>query len=273
MKIMDWQEYFTDTADHTITGNVKLIDCFPMPQLERERRIWIYLPPDYDVSDRHYPVLYMHDGQNIFDEKTANLGEWHVDETLENLCASQPALGTIVVGIDNGQGYRGNEYCPWKCPRISGGEGLEYVQFIIDTLKPFIDENFRTLSDREHTGIAGSSLGGFISLYAGLQFQEIFSKVGAFSTAFLFAREEMFNFIRSTTKQFPMKIYLDVGKKEHCMIDNDQYENDSMQAYEMLQKIGFSREELKLVVDSEGVHNEEYWAKRFPEAFLWMFTT
>ena len=103
MQILNWQDYFqTNLEEHTIMGNVKIIDAFLMPQLDRTRRLWIYLPPNYDASDARYPVLYMHDGQNIFDKATSYSGEWEIDETLERLFATGESTGTIVVGIDNG---------------------------------------------------------------------------------------------------------------------------------------------------------------------------
>jgi metallo-beta-lactamase class B len=144
----------------TATASVSILDtAFAMPQLERTRRIWLYLPPGYAASTRRYPVLYMHDGQNLFDAATSFAGEWGVDETLDSLHALGDP-GVIVVGIDNGRMKRMDEYTPWHNTRYGGGEGDAYVDFLTQTLKPYVDAHYRTLAERVHTGVAGSSMGG-----------------------------------------------------------------------------------------------------------------
>src|SRR5690606_36165183 len=144
------------------------------------------LPPDYETSAKYYPVLYMHDGQNLFDVRTSFSGEWKVDEHLDSLfLLGDP--GCIVVGIDNGGTNRINEYSPWVNPQYGGGQGDQYIEFLIETLKPYIDQNYRTLPDAEHTGIMGSSMGGLISYYGGLTNQNVFGRIGAFSSSFWFS--------------------------------------------------------------------------------------
>ncbi|MBV6655616.1 MAG: alpha/beta hydrolase, partial [Mameliella sp.] len=134
LEILSWEG--DSPATSTAADNVFLLDeDFYMPQLDRNRRIWIYLPPDYNTSDATYPVLYMHDGQNLFDAATAAFGEWEVDESL-NALFQDGDPGVIVVGIDNGGGLRLNEYSPWINPSYGGGEGAAYVDFIVETLKP-----------------------------------------------------------------------------------------------------------------------------------------
>ena len=148
----------------TAAPNVHLLDAdFFMPQLNRSRRIMIYLPPDYETSQKRYPVLYMHDGQNLFDDATSFSGEWGVDESLNEL-HSQGDYGCIVVGIDNGGGLRIDELAPWLNTNYNeGGEGAQYMDFIVETLKPHVDANYRTFTGREFTAIMGSSLVGLIS--------------------------------------------------------------------------------------------------------------
>ncbi len=156
---------------HSATASVSVIDtALRMPQLGRTRRVWLYLPPDYATSNHAYPVLYLHDGQNVFDAATSFAGEWGVDETLDSLHAADDP-GVIVVAVDNGGAHRMDEYQPWRSTdvRFGGGEGARYVDFIVQTLKPYIDARFRTRPDRVNTGIGGSSLGGIISFYAALQ--------------------------------------------------------------------------------------------------------
>lgn len=193
-KVYHWRDYVEETGvgTHTIVGNI-ITFKMKIPQLDnRERRIWVYLPPDYNQSNRRYPVLYMHDGQNLFDQATSFAGEWQVDETLERLF-KEKGFAIIVVGIDNGGERRIDEYSPWVNSEYGrGGEGDAYVRFIVETLKPYIDSKYRTLPNE--TGIMGSSLGGLISIYAGFKYPEVFKYVGAMSSAFWF-NPEIYEFV------------------------------------------------------------------------------
>jgi predicted alpha/beta superfamily hydrolase len=258
-------------AEHTIVGNVTIIEDFNMPELERTRDIWIYVPPDYqDNTSKHYPVLYMQDGQNLFDVITSSTGEWGIDETLEDFFENGETDGVIVVGIENGGAQRTQEYSPWEFQldnEILGGEGDEFVDFIVNTLKPHIDVNYRTLPNRENTGIVGSSMGGLISLYAGIKYQRIFSKVCAMSSSFWMGYVNMMSFLASNPKKDNMRIYLDAGELEgQDMVDNTNG------VYDKLLEIGFSQDELMKVLDEDGEHNEAFWRERFPNAFLWLLS-
>ena len=197
MDIVNGKDNAKNSSGHTVSGYLKIIEKFPVPQFDSIRRIWIYLPPNYDESQECYPGLYMHDGQNLFDQLTSYSGEWQIDKSLDQLFAQQQTRGAIVVGIDNGGESRFEEYIPKY-------QGDKYLNFVVHTLKPFIDKNFRTLPDRDNTGTAGSSLGGLISLYMGLKRSDIFSKIAAFSPAMSFAGES-FN---GCIKVQDMKIYL-----------------------------------------------------------------
>src|ERR1700680_1042692 len=157
---------------------------FVIPDLNRERTVRIYLPPGYTHGKRRYPVLYMHDGQNLFDEATANAaGEWGVDEKLNALAKSRGLKG-IVVGIDHGGAERSHELNSWDNPEFGKGEGAQYLSFIVDVLKPWIDQHSRTLRDRRHTMIMGSSMGGLISSYAISRYPQVFGGAGIFSPAY-----------------------------------------------------------------------------------------
>lgn len=200
-----------------------------MPQLEKSRTIRVWTPSDYQVSlDKRYPVLYMHDGQNLFDRETAAYGEiWDVHTAIETLMKKGEFGGVIVVGIDNAPDLeRLDEYSPWVSERIEemkeiggydrviGGQGIQYGQFLVETLKPHIDSHYRTLSDRENTGVAGSSMGGFISLYLGVEYPDVFSKIGAFSTAVWFADKALFKHLSKLDLSYKTKWYLDIGTEE-----------------------------------------------------------
>ena len=194
-QVLAWADQ-TGTAaapkKHTATPQVHVLaQAFAMPQLGRARRVLVYLPTDYVAQPgRRYPVLYLHDGQNAFDDATSYGGEWGIDETLDQLRkAGQDATGSIVVAVDNGNEFRSDEYIPWRSEALKGqphpgGQGSAYVDFLVLTLKPYVDAHYRTRPEAAHTSIAGSSLGGLISVYAALKYPRVFGEVGAFSPAF-----------------------------------------------------------------------------------------
>ena len=151
VKIAGWSHLFSPEEASTATKNVTVLTKdFVIPQLNRKRKVRLYLPPNYKVSKQSYPVVYMHDAQNLFDKKTSFSGEWEVDETLNKLFRDKN-LQLIIVGIDNGGKKRLDEYSPWKNSKYGGGEGDKYLEFITKTLKPYIDTNYRTLKDSKNT--------------------------------------------------------------------------------------------------------------------------
>lgn len=261
--IQSWEDL--GSTNSTAAENVIIMDnAFEMPQLNRTRRIWLYLPPGYETTTKHYPVLYMHDGQNLFDLYTSFAGEWEVDETLNALHAANREV-PIVVGIDNGGAHRIAEYTPWVHPTYGGGDGELYAQFIVETLKPYIDSNYRTLPQREHTGVMGSSLGGLISHYIGLQYQDVFSKAGVFSPSFWFS-DSCYSFTYETGKIHPMRYYMMGGTNESGNLV--QQMNNMM---DTLLAAGFSPEEVFLKTVPGGQHNELLWRTQFGQAYEWLF--
>jgi predicted alpha/beta superfamily hydrolase len=252
----------------TAASNVSVIDDnFYMPQLNRYRRIWIYLPPNYAGTTQSYPVLYMHDGQNLFDVSTSFTGEWKVDESLNQLFGNSDE-GIIVIGIDNGGAERINEYTPWPNPKYGGGDGEAYVDFIVQTLKPYIDANYRTKTEPEFTGIMGSSLGGLISLYGAIAHQDVFGRVGVFSPTLWFT-DDIYEFVSNTGKQQDIRIFLYVGELEGTA-DINMVE-DLQRMYNTLQVAGFEVEELIISTHADGEHREWYWAREFLPAYKWLF--
>lgn len=251
----------------TAASNVTIISTdFFMPQFNRTRRIWMYFPPGYETSQSRYPVFYMHDGQNLFDALTSFSGEWNVDETLNTLAAAGKRV-PIVVGIDNGGGNRIGEYTPWKNTQYGGGDGEKYMQFITETLKPYIDQHYRTLPDRENTGIMGSSLGGLISHYGSLKYQSTFSKAGLFSPSYWFS-DSVWVFTHKYTKQQDMRIFQLCGTNESAgMVGQMQRMNDS------LVRNGFNQNAIFNKIVNGGQHNEALWRDAFGEAYLWLFDT
>ncbi len=264
--IANWDN-MNEPNRHTV-GHVQVLNgAYSMPQLHRTRRVWAYLPPDYFLSKRRYPVIYLQDGQNLFDNTLAFSGEWGIDDTMESLFAGgDPSV--IVIGIDNGGVDRLNEYSPWKHPTHGGGEGAAYMEFIVKTLKPHIDSVFRTKKDRKNTALGGSSMGGLISMYGGIQYQDVFSKLFVFSPSFWFS-EEAYKQIEKTGHQFPMKIYLLCGTPE----GNGSVAKDMQKMYETLLKNGFSAQDVKMVEKTDGQHSEWFWRREFPEAYKWLFNS
>ena len=260
--IAGWKDDFPETTkQHTASSNVRVLDtAFFMPQLYRTRKIWIYLPSGYTTGKKKYPVLYMHDGQNLFDDYTSGNGEWGVDECLDSLI-TKGKPGCIVVGIDNGT-KRMNEYNPYDYETFGKGEGEEYVIFLTKTLKPFIDRHYRTLSSKENTIIAGSSLGGLISYYAMLRYPDVFGKAGIFSPAFWIA-PKINALTDSLADRLKGQFFFYAGESEDStMIPNMKNITD---------KLGENSNTLiYFVTDPEGRHNESAWRKWFEEFYLWI---
>jgi alpha-amylase len=255
---------------HSASASVAVLDtAFAMPELGRTRRVWIYLPPGYATSARRYPVLYMHDGQNVFDAATSFAGEWGVDETLDRLRGLGDS-GVIVVAVDNGQTRRMAEYDPWVNAQYSGGEGDKYVAFLAHTLKPYIDSHYRTLGDRSHTGIAGSSMGGLISLYAALKYPDIYGRVGVFSPAFWVA-PVIFDYARHAHPVPGTRIYMVMGGKEGDT--PDVFVHDAQRMADTLRAAGFDSGGSAVInlVKADGTHSEWFWRREFPVAYEWLF--
>lgn len=264
IEILSWEDLSGNSAGSTAAANVQLLsDAFAMPQLNRNRRIWLYLPPDYQISVRSYPVIYMHDGQNLFDNTTSFSGEWGIDETLNQLFPADS--GVIVVGIDNGGSNRTSEYSPWVNPQYGGGQGDLYARFIVETLKPYIDQHFRTKPERDFTATMGSSMGGLISYYTGLKYQQVFSKIGIFSPSFWFS-SGVLTFADTITKKAEMKIYFVAGQNESStMVSYIQSVRNGLIAR------GFSDDEIKINIKADGQHSEWFWRREFQEAYQWLF--
>lgn len=264
--ISAWKDAFVQTPKtHTMSPQVEIIDtAFWMPQLERSRRIWIYLPPDYKLSAKKFPVIYMQDGQNLFDASTSAYGEWGVDEILDSLY-QKGIPGSIVVGIDHGGDKRLTEYNPYDNPTYGKGEGAAYARFLVETLKPFIDRHFRTLADPRHTGIAGSSMGGLISFYTWLKYPTVFGKAGIFSPSFWIAPQ-----IREAIPRAGIipdrEIYFIAGDAESASMVPDM-----KTIYQDLTLHGMGGENMQLKIVKGGKHSESYWKQEFPNMYLWLF--
>ena len=253
---MAWEDYVAHQhQDEKTHGSLKVHRGMKSPQLENERDIYVYLPPSYANGQQRYPVIYMHDGQNLFDAKTSFAGEWNVDGTLDQV--SEEGLEAIVVGIANVGAQRANEYSPFDDPKHGAGKGHLYLSFIIETLKPAIDAEFRTDTARERTGIAGSSMGGLISLYAFFERSDVFGFAGIMSPALWFGRRQIYDYLTSM-KHVGGRIYVDVGTEE-----GKQELNDVARLRNQLTSLGYKLgRDLLYIVEPGAGHNEAAWARR-----------
>ena len=243
-------------------SDIKQVKKFAIeaPQLETIKQIWVYLPLNYENSKNAYPVLYMHDAQNLFDPKTAFAGEWQIDEFLDNFEGVQ----CIIVGIEHGNEKRLDELTPFPNSKYGGGNGAAYLNFIIETLKPHIDKNYRTLSGAAHTGIIGSSLGGLISFYAVLKYPEVFGNAGIFSPSFWFS-DDIYTFTTNTSLSKTSRFYFVIGTEE-----SEEAVPDQQKMVNLLIEKGISQQHIVNKIIEGGQHNEAFWSSQFPEAYIWL---
>jgi len=265
------------------------------------RLVRVYLPPGYAAGTARYPVLYMQDGQNLF--TPGPFGDWRMDEVVDSLIAARAIAPLIVVGVDAGPG-RWSEYGPWanahmldwidaaRTAPVEGGLGATFVDFLAGTVKPAVDARYRTLSDRAHTGIGGSSMGGLIAIYAGLARPDVFSRVLAMSSAVWQAedggpwlsRNQLLAFIRRGRAPATVRFYLDVGTNERSW-DTEPTVSDSAgaqltypRAYEdgvrataaALRAQGVPAAQLRMVVERGAIHHESAWSRRLGPALVWL---
>jgi alpha-glucosidase len=264
VSIENWADQLKKVS--TATNNVKLMaQDFYLPGLDKKRAIWIYLPPAYDMSTQRFPVIYMHDGQNLFDDALAFSGEWEVDETLNRL-SKEKNLNLIVVGIENGGAERINEYTPWSLPKYPAeAQGEAYIESIAKTLKPFVDDHYRTLPDDQNTVIMGSSLGGLISHYAALKSPQVFGKSGVFSPSFELSPSS-FDFAKKQSNIKNSRMYILAGDQEsEMMVDK------MMEMVDVMTSEGFPSSNINLKIVYGGEHNEILWKNEFEAAVLWLF--
>ncbi|MFC5511605.1 alpha/beta hydrolase [Massilia jejuensis] len=235
-----------------------------IPGLDRKRQLRLYLPPGYATSKKRYPVLYMHDGQNLFDEATAYAAEWKVDETLDAL-SREGKLELIVVGIDNGADKRMTELNAWDHPRFGRAEGRQYTDFIVKTLKPLIDARYRTLPGRLDTAIMGSSMGGLASHYAIVRYPQVFGKAGVFSPAYWTAPAS-FDFVASRPLPKDARVYMLMGGME-----GESMVPDAERMAGVVRASGHPVDATVLRIVPEAKHDEGFWSGELRAALLWMF--
>lgn len=229
------------------------------PQLQTTKKIWVYLPKNYTGSKKKFPVIYMHDAQNLFDAKSSYSGEWNVDEKLDSLNAQ-----VIIIGIEHGNEKRMEELTPYKNEKYGGGKADNYLEFIVKTLKPQIDKNYRTKLSLKNTTIMGSSLGGLVSYYAILKYPEVFGKAGVFSPSFWFSKE-IYD-LTQKTKKIKSKIYFLSGDSESEDMVSDLNKMNHLVSQKRCDCLNLT----KKVIIKGGKHNEKLWRDGFSKAILWL---
>lgn len=244
---------------------VKLIsEEFEIPQLNKTRRVWALLPYDYESSNESYPVLYLQDAQNLFNEK-AQYGNWEIDKKLAVM--SEYNIGKIIIiAVEHAEKERILEYNVGNTV-LGNGQGKKYIRFLTDTLKPFVDDNFRTKPERENTGIGGSSMGGLVSIFSGIMYPEVFGKLMIFSPSLWVVPKIKLSFLDMDEPQ-DTRIYLYAGGDESAtMIDHVKNFKKRL-----LKKDSLSdKMKIRLSINMEGKHNERYWSDEFPKAIEWLF--
>jgi alpha-glucosidase len=248
-----------------VSSNVKsyqskiYIQDVTISALNRIRTTRILLPEAYyKYSEKHFPVLYMLDGQNLFDPSTSYGKPWYIQKTMDDLPYKHQC---IVVGIDNGGHYRGSEYLPHHHHKFFyHGEGDIFLDFIIHELKPKVDEHLRTLKDRDNTLIAGSSMGGLLSFYAATRKSDIFGKAGVFSPAFWLYP----SVLHLKPKSFS-KIYLMGSKTE-----SRGMAHTIEKTYWSLKEAGYTEDNIRVILKERGKHNEILWGRQFGPMLKWL---
>ena len=237
---------------------------FEIPQLNKTRKIWALLPHDYETSKENYPVLYLQDAQNLFNEN-GDYGNWQIDKKLAVM--SDYGIGKIIIiAIEHGESERIQEYNVGKT-LLGSGHGKQYIRFITDTLKPFVDSKFRTKPERTHTGIGGSSMGGLVSIFSGLIYPEVFGKLMIFSPSLWVIPKIKLGFL-DIFEPMETRLYLYAGgdESENMIKHVNKFKKRLLKKDKEKGKI-----KLHLSINQEGKHTETYWSDEFPKAIEWLF--
>jgi predicted alpha/beta superfamily hydrolase len=251
---------------HTLTGDIRTHADFHSRILDRTRTVLVYLPPGYESSEnrsKRYPVLYLHDGQNVFDGATCFIPgkEWRVDETAETLIRAGKIEPLIIVAVYNGGAERGDEYTPTRDARFNGGMGGradEYGKMLVEELKPFIDRTYRTRRDADGTGMGGSSFGGLVTMYLGAKRPDVFRRLAVVSPSVWWDNRVLLKHIRDLKSRPLQKIWLDIGTKEgHRAVTDTRALRDALTAK------GWTLDRDLSYLEADGaVHDEAAWAQR-----------
>lgn len=254
-------------------GHVHIIRDFASPQEGFNRTVRIYTPDGYEHAPHHqFPVLYMHDGQNVFaHHESALFDTWCANLVLESMVNEGHSEPWIIVAVDSGPG-RMEEYTPWNEPEANvRGRGDAYSRFLVETLKPYVDGTYRTRQGPEWTGVMGSSLGGLMSLYLGWKHPELFGRIGALSPSVMWHEYKLFQQWTAHSRSWS-RIYLDAGTDEWINPGGYPmpYGEATRDFHAHLKQLGYADHELVLVLEPGGQHHERDWQRRLPLAMRWL---
>jgi len=256
--------------EHTLTGDFGRHPRFRSRFLPTEHTLIVYRPPGYrDDTVRRYPVLYLQDGQNVFDRATSSTDEeWSVDETAQRLIESGAIEPLIIVGIYHAGQGRIDEYTPTRDPKKNmGGKGDGYARMLVQEIKPFIDRRYRTLRSASNTGLGGSSLGGLLTLHLGLRFPTVFNRLAALSPSVWWNDRAVVKDVEALTSKPPLRIWLDSGTGE-----GDEVARDARMLRDALVRKGWVEGQDLIYVEAEGgAHNEQSWATRVEGVLRFLF--
>lgn len=254
---------------HTLTGDIRTHSDFHSRHLDNDRTVLVYLPPKYDAAtvDR-YPVLYLHDGQNVFDQATAFGEEWRVDETAQELITAGKIEPIIVVGVYNTGDRRIDEYTPTPAPDgDTGGHADDYGRMLVEELKPFVDETYKTLPNAADTAMGGSSLGGLLTIHLGLRYREVFGKLAVLSPSVWWDDRVILQEVETISHKSEQRIWLDAGTRE-----GERVIADSRRLRDALVAKGWTLgEDLAYFEAPDGEHNERSWAARVGPMLEFLF--
>ena len=261
---------------HTLTGDIRVHKNFHSQFLTKDRDVLVYLPPGYESAKRsHYPVIYFHDGQNLFDGATSFIAgkEWRVDETAQALITAGKIEPLIIVGVYNAGADRINEYTPAEDSKYKqGGKADLYGRMLVEELKPFIDKTYRTRRSAKDTGVGGSSLGGLVSLYLSLKYPQVFGRVAVISPSVWFANQHIVGFVAALPRKPRVRIWMDIGTREGNQEGAQQTVKGARLLYETLVKKGWQPGRDLSYLEAEGAqHNEEAWAQRVEPILKFLF--
>ena len=257
-------------------AELRILD-FPSRVFRNERKLRVWLPPDYHSlqnQQHNYPVLYLNDGQNLFDPATSFTGtDWRAGQTAEILIREGKVPPLILVGIDNAQVERIKEYLPYRSfrPAVFRPLGKRYPDFLMSDVMPFIEARFRIARGPENTGLGGSSLGALIALFTVIERPGIVGRLLAESPSLFFAHRRLLRRSRRV-RQWPAKIYLGIGTRESGRAEKDQrFVEDVRELERSLRRAGLGDDRLRVRIEEGAAHNEAEWAKRFSEALAFLF--
>jgi predicted alpha/beta superfamily hydrolase len=257
-------------SEHTLTGDFRRHPKFRSRFLPSEHTLMVYRPPGYrDDRVRRFPVLYLHDGQNVFDRATSATGaEWSVDETAQRLIEAGVIEPLIIVGIYNAGARRIDEYTPTRdSKKNAGGKADAYARMLVQEVKPFIDRRYRTLRSAPNTGLGGSSLGGLLTMHLGLRFPTVFNRLAVLSPSVWWDDRAIVRQVDALPAKLPLRIWLDAGTRE-----GEEVTRDSRMLRDALLRKGWVEGRDLAYLEAEGgAHNEQSWATRVEGVLRFLF--